>query len=76
MTSGSNLEKVGLLRSVGGASTVFGPVLKSFRLPLTIPQALHGSGENGAQVSFCRGCLVGSLLGDDVFPCGTMWWMG
>jgi hypothetical protein len=27
---------------------VFRPVLESFRLPLSIPQALHGSEMNGA----------------------------
>jgi hypothetical protein len=29
---------------------VFGPILESSRLPLTVPQALHGSEENGARV--------------------------
>jgi hypothetical protein len=37
---------------------VFGPVLESFRLPLTVPWALHDSGENGAWVGSWRGCLV------------------
>jgi hypothetical protein len=32
------------------ASVVFGPVLESSRLTLTIPWALHGSWENGARV--------------------------
>jgi hypothetical protein len=32
------------------ASMVFGPILESSRLPLTILQDLHDSGENGAQV--------------------------
>jgi hypothetical protein len=31
---------------------VFGPILESSRLPLTIPWALHSSGMNGARVSF------------------------
>jgi hypothetical protein len=48
MTSGSRLEKVGLLRSLE-ASTVFGPILESSRLPLTVLRALHGSGVNDAQ---------------------------
>jgi hypothetical protein len=30
---------------------VFEPILESSRLPLTVPQALHGSVGNGAQVS-------------------------
>jgi hypothetical protein len=34
---------------------VFGPILESSRLPLTIPWALHGSGVNGAQVGSWRG---------------------
>jgi hypothetical protein len=29
---------------------MFGPVLESTRLPLTVPWARHGSGENDAQV--------------------------
>jgi hypothetical protein len=33
------------------ASTVFGPVLEATRLPLTVPCALHSSGEDGARVS-------------------------
>jgi hypothetical protein len=49
MTSGSRLEEVSLLRSLGG-STEFGPVLESSRLPLTIPQALPSSRRNGALV--------------------------
>jgi hypothetical protein len=49
---------------------VFGAVLKSSRLPLSIPQALHGSEVNGARVGSWRGCLVRSLLGDNVFPRG------
>jgi hypothetical protein len=28
---------------------VFGPILESFRLPLTVPRALHDSGVNDAQ---------------------------
>jgi hypothetical protein len=55
---------------------LFGPILESSRLPLTIPQALHGSWENGASVYTKRGCLVRSLHGGDVFPCGVMMWMG
>jgi hypothetical protein len=42
---------------------VFGPILESSRLSLTIPRALHGSGEIGARVSSRRGCSVRSLLG-------------
>jgi hypothetical protein len=55
---------------------VFEPILQSSRLPLTVPRALHGSGGNGAQVGSWRGCLVRSLLGDIIFPCGVMRWMG
>jgi hypothetical protein len=47
---------------------VFGPVLVPFGLPFSIPQALHDSEVNGAQVGLWRGCLARSLLGDDVFP--------
>jgi hypothetical protein len=55
---------------------VIGPILESSRLPLTVPQTLHDSGENGARVDYWRGCLVGSLLGGDIFACGMMRWMG
>jgi hypothetical protein len=55
---------------------VFGPILESFRLPLTVPRALHGSEENGTWVGSWRGCLVRSLLSGDVFPHGAMRWMG
>jgi hypothetical protein len=48
---------------------VFGPIMGSSKLPLTIPRALHGSGVNGAWVGSWRGCLARSLLGGDVFPC-------
>jgi hypothetical protein len=54
---------------------VFGPILESSRF-LTIPRALHGSGEHGAQVGSWRGCLVRSLLGSDVFPREAMRWTG
>jgi hypothetical protein len=47
---------------------VFGPVLESSRLRPTIPQALHDSRGNNAQVGSWRGCLVRSLLGGDAFP--------
>jgi hypothetical protein len=55
---------------------MFGPVLESSSLPVTIPYALHGSGVNGARVGSWRGCLVRFLLGGDVFPHGAMRWMG
>jgi hypothetical protein len=55
---------------------VFGPFLESSRPPLIVPRALHGSGGNGARVGSWRGCLVRSLLGDDVFPHGAMRWTG
>jgi hypothetical protein len=55
---------------------VFGPILYSSRLPLTIPWALHGSGENDAQVGSWKGCLVRSLHGDDFFLHGSMRWIG
>jgi hypothetical protein len=58
------------------ASTLFGPVLESSRLPLFIPLALSGSEVNGAQVGSFRGCLARSLLDDDVFPCGGVRWTG
>jgi hypothetical protein len=53
---------------------VFGPILESSRLPLTVPWALHGSGENGAQVGSWRGCLVRSLLGGNMFLFEAMRW--
>jgi hypothetical protein len=46
---------------------VFRLVLESSGLPITFPQARVGSS---------RACLVRSLLGGDVFPCGVMMWMG
>jgi hypothetical protein len=55
---------------------VFGPVLESSRLPLTIPWALHSSGVDGTQVGSWGGCLARSLLGGDVFPHGAIRWMG
>jgi hypothetical protein len=55
---------------------MLGPVLESSRLPPTIPQALHGSGVDGARVGSWKGCLARSLLGGDVFPRGVMRWMG
>jgi hypothetical protein len=55
---------------------VFRLVLESFRLPPTVPWALHDSGVDGARVSSYRGYLAKSLLGGDVFPRGTMRWMG
>jgi hypothetical protein len=45
---------------------VFGPVLESSRLPLTVPRALHDNGENGARVGSWRGCLVRSLRGSSL----------
>jgi hypothetical protein len=58
------------------ASTVFGPILESSRLPLTVPQALHASGVDDARVGSWRGCLANSLLSGDIFPRGTIRWMG
>jgi hypothetical protein len=55
---------------------VFRLILESFRLPLTVLRALHGSGVDGARVGSSRGCLVRSLLDDDVFPRGVMSWTG
>jgi hypothetical protein len=55
---------------------VFRPVLESSKLPATVPQAQHDSGVDNALVSSFGGCLARSLLGDDVFPCGAMRWMG
>jgi hypothetical protein len=55
---------------------VFGPILESSRLPLTVSRALHDSGVNGARVGSWRGCLARSLLGGDVFSHGVMRWMG
>jgi hypothetical protein len=72
MTNGSSHEIVGWLE----ASTVFGPVLESYRLPLSIPRALHVSEVNGAWVGPRRGCLARSLLADDDFPRGGVWRTG
>jgi hypothetical protein len=55
---------------------MFGPILESSRLPLTVPQVLHGSGVDGAWVGSSRGCLAKSLLGGDIFPHGVMRWTG
>jgi hypothetical protein len=55
---------------------VLGPILESSSLPLTVPRALHSSGENGAPIGSWRGRLVRSLLGSDVFPHGAWRWMG
>jgi hypothetical protein len=55
---------------------VFGPILESFKLPLTVPRALYDNGGSGARVGSWRGCLVRSLLGCDVFSHGAMRWMG
>jgi hypothetical protein len=53
---------------------VFEPALESFRLPLSIPRALHGSEVNGARVSLWIGCLARSLVGDNVFrDIGVQW---
>jgi hypothetical protein len=46
---------------------VFGSVLESSRLPLSISRVLHVSEVNGTRVDSRRGCLARSLLGDDVF---------
>jgi hypothetical protein len=41
-----------------GASTMFGPVQESSRLPLPIPRALHSSEVNGDWVGSWRSCLA------------------
>jgi hypothetical protein len=55
---------------------VFEPISESFRLPLSVPWALHGSEVNGAWVGSWRGCLAKSLLGGDVFSCGLLVYSG
>jgi hypothetical protein len=55
---------------------MFGPVLESSRLPLSVPWALHGSEVNGARIGSWRGSLVRSLLGNNVFPHGRVRWIG
>jgi hypothetical protein len=55
---------------------MFKHVLEAFRLPLTIPRAIHGSGESGARVGSYIGCLMRSLLGGDIFRCVAMRWTG
>jgi hypothetical protein len=55
---------------------MFEPVLESSRLPLSVPQVLHGSEVNGAGVDLCRGFLERSLLGDDIFSRGGVRWIG
>jgi hypothetical protein len=75
MTSGSKLEK-SVHRGQLMASTVFGPILESSKLPPTIPQALHNNGVDGAWVGLWGCWLARYLLGGDVFPRGAMRWMG
>jgi hypothetical protein len=58
------------------ASTVFRSVLESSRLPLSIPQALHGSEVNAAWVSSWRDYFAVAWLGGDVFPRGVVRWTG
>jgi hypothetical protein len=50
------------------ASIVFRHVLESSKLPLSIPQALHGSEVNGSYVGSWGGCLARSLFSGDIFP--------
>jgi hypothetical protein len=61
MTIRSRFKVGGSSRSVGS----FHRVLESSRLPLNVPQALHGSG--------CPGLFEvaqhGPFLGDDIFLC-------
>jgi hypothetical protein len=49
---------------------VFRSILESSKLPLSVPQALHGCEVNDDRVGSWRGCLARSLLGDNVFPHG------
>jgi hypothetical protein len=51
---------------------VFEPIMGSSRLPLSIPQTLHGSEFNGVWVGSWRGCLARSFLGDDIFSRGEV----
>jgi hypothetical protein len=77
VTSGPRLEMVDSWRSVGG----FYGVRVSFRV-FFWPSGcslqrlgLPGDEVDDARVGSCRGCFVGSLLGDDAFPCGGLRWM-
>jgi hypothetical protein len=45
---------------------VFGPILESSSLPLSIPRALNGSEVKGSWVGWRRVCVAKSLLGGDV----------
>jgi hypothetical protein len=51
---------------------VFGNVLESSRLPLSIPWALHSSEVKGSRVGSHRGCVVKSLLSGDVVFCNLL----
>jgi hypothetical protein len=53
------------------ASTVFGSVLESSGCSLRL-LSLPSDEVDGARVGSCRGCFVGSLLGDDAFPRGEL----
>jgi hypothetical protein len=66
MTSGSRLEIVGLLRSVGGFHGVWA-YSGVFRTLSLLPGPLGGE-VNDARVGSQRDCFVMSLLGDNAFP--------
>jgi hypothetical protein len=50
---------------------VFGSVLESSGCSLWL-LSLPSDEVDGARVGSCRGCFVGSLLGDDAFPRGEL----
>jgi hypothetical protein len=78
VTSGPKLEMVGSWRSVGGfygirvrSGVFFWPSGCSLQHP-----GLPADEVDDVRVNSCRGCFVGSLLGDDTFPCGGLRWTG
>jgi hypothetical protein len=59
------------------ASTVFGPILESSRLYLSLCSlGLPSSEVTDDQDGSWRGCFVMSSLGSKFFPRGVMRWMG
>jgi hypothetical protein len=55
---------------------VFGPVLESSRLSLSLHSLVPPSGEvNDARVGSWRDCFGMSLLGGDIFSCRVVRWM-
>jgi hypothetical protein len=55
---------------------VFGPILESSRLSLSLcSSGFPGSEVNDVQVDSCRGCFMMSWIGSHFFQRGMMRWM-